>query len=93
MPNATVHAQTFAAAWPAVLDDMLEYIALTQLSLGKRRQAQIRVTLSRQLVAADLLQPHVDRFQARLREQLPGARLSMQAAHASEHRVELRFAG
>lgn len=91
MPQANVHAQNFTGEWPGVLDDMFEYLALTQLSLGRRRQAEIVVSLSRQRVAADRLQPHVDRFRARVREQLPGARLTLRAVDAAEHRIELRF--
>ena len=86
-----VHAQEFSSDWPAVLDDMLEFIALTQLSLGRRRAARVKVSLSRERVAADALQPHVDRFRSRLAHQMPGARLELIAAHHSAHRVEITF--
>ena len=40
--EAPVHAQEFSSDWPAVLDDMLEFIALTQLSLGRGRAARVK---------------------------------------------------
>ena len=93
MPQATVLAQHFTAPWPGVLEDMIEYIALTQLSLGRHRPAQIHVTLSRQRVSAAQLQPHVSQFQARVHLQFPGAHLALRALNVAEHRVEIRFDG
>ena len=89
--EAPVHAQDFSSDWPAVLDDMLEFIALTQLSLGRSRSAWVKVTLSRERVAADALQPHVGRFRDRLAQQLPGTRIELIAGHQSAHRVEVHF--
>ena len=86
-----MHAQEFGSDWPAVLDDMLEFIALTQLSLGRGRAARVKVSLSRERVAADALQPHVGRFRDRLAQQLPGTRLELVAGHHSAHRVEVHF--
>ena len=86
-----MHAQEFSSDWPAVLDDMLEFIALTQLSLGRGRAARVKVSLSRERVAADALQPHVGRFRDRLAQQLPGFRLELVAGHHSAHRVEVHF--
>ena len=88
-----MHAQEFGSAWPAVLDDMLEFIALTQLSLGRGRAASVKVTFSRGRVAADALQPHVDRFRGDLERQLPGTRLELSAGPQAAHRVEVRYAG
>ena len=87
-----MHAQEFSAAWPAVLDDMLEFIALTQLSLGRGRAASVKIIFSRQRVAADALQPHVDRFRGDLERQLPGTRLELGAGPHAAHRVEVRYA-
>jgi hypothetical protein len=87
-----VHAQEFSSDWPAVLDDMLEFIALTQLSLGRGRAARVTVSLSRARVAADALQPHVASFRDRLSRQSPGTRLELAAGHQSVHRVEVHFA-
>ena len=86
-----MHTQEFGSDWPAVLDEMLEFIALTQLSLGRSRTAQIKVSLSRERVAVDALQPHVSRFRDRLAQQLPGSRLELVAGHHSAHRVEVHF--
>ena len=86
-----MHAQEFSSDWPAVLDDMLEFIALTQLSLGRGRSARVKVTVSRERVAADALQPHVGRFRDRLGRQLPGTRIELIAGHHSAHRVEVHF--
>ena len=86
-----MHAQEFSSDWPAVLDDMLEFIALTQLSLGRSRAARVKVSLSRERVAADALQPHVDRFRSRLAHQMPGTRLELVAVHLAAHRVEVHF--
>jgi hypothetical protein len=87
-----VHAQEFSSDWPAVLDDMLEFIALTQLSLGRGRPVQVMVHLSRARVAADALQPHLGSFRDRLSRQSPGTRLELAAGHQPAHRVEVRFA-
>jgi hypothetical protein len=92
MQPASVHAQAFTADWPGVLEDMLEFVTLTQLSLGRGRAPQVQVTLSRERVAADRLQPHVDRFRARMAQQLPQARLQLRAEAVPDHRVEVRFA-
>lgn len=87
-----MHAQEFSSDWPAVLDDMLEFIALTQLSLGDGRAARVTVSLSRGRVAADALQPHVGRFRAQLAQQRPEVRLELAAGHQPAHRVEVHFA-
>ena len=87
-----MHAQEFSSDWPTVLDDMLEFIALTQLSLGRSRAARVKVSLSRGRVAADSLQPHVDRFRIRLDHQMPGTTLELVAGHQAAHRVEVHFA-
>ena len=86
-----MHAQEFSSDWPAVLDDMLEFIALTQLSLGRDRAARVKVSLSRERVAADALQPHVDCFRSRLAHQMPGTRLELVAVDLAAHRVEVHF--
>lgn len=86
-----MHAQEFSSDWPAVLDEIAEYVALTALSLGRGRAARVLVSLSRERVAADALQPHVGRFRERLAQQLPGTRLDIVAGHHPAHRVEVRF--
>jgi hypothetical protein len=86
-----VHAQEFSSGWPAVLDDMLEFIALTQLSLGRGRSARVKVSLSRERAPADALQPHVGRFRDQLAQQSPGTVLELVAGHHPAHRVEIRF--
>jgi hypothetical protein len=88
-----VHAQEFSSEWPAVLEDMLEFIALTQLSLGRGRSARVKVSLSRERAPANALQPHVGRFRDRFLQQSPGAVLEIVAAHHSAHRVEVHFNG
>ena len=86
-----VHTQEFGADWPAVLAEFLEFIVLTQLSLGRGRAPAVRVSLSRERVAADQLQPHVEQFRASLAQQLPNARLSVVAGHHALHRVEVDY--
>ncbi|MDP9932874.1 hypothetical protein J2X92_005133 [Variovorax paradoxus] len=86
-----MHAQEFSSDWPAALDDMLEFISLTQLSLGQGRAARVKVSVSRERVAADVLQPHIGRFRDRLLQQLPGVRLEFTAGHHAAHRVEVHF--
>ena len=86
-----MHAQEFSSCWPAVLDDILEFIALTQLSLGRGRAASVKVTFSRQRVAPDEQQPHVERFRGDFERQLPGARLELGAGPHAAHRVEIRY--
>jgi len=90
-PAHDVHAQEFAADWPAVLAEFLEFIVLTQLSLGRGRTPAIKVSLSRERVAADQLQPHVEEFRASLAQQLPNARLNVVAGHHALHRVEVDY--
>ena len=86
-----MYAQEFSSDWPVVLDDILEFIALTQLSLGRGRAASVKVTFSRQRVAPGELQPHVDRFRGDLERQLPGTRLELGAGPHAAHRVEVRY--
>ncbi|MET3373446.1 hypothetical protein ABIC89_002508 [Variovorax boronicumulans] len=86
-----MHTQEFSSDWPAVLDDMLEFISLTQLSLGQGRAIRVKVSLSRERVSADALQPHVGDFRIRLLRQLPSVRLELAAGHHSAHRVEVHF--
>lgn len=86
-----MHAQEFSSDWPAVLDEMLEFIALTQLSLGRGRVARVKVSLSRTRVAADALQPHVGRFREQLAHQAPGTSLELGAGHHAAHRVEVHY--
>ncbi|MBL0419361.1 hypothetical protein JI739_03270 [Ramlibacter sp. AW1] len=88
-----VHAQEFSAGWPGVLDDMLEFITLAQLALGRGRAPQVLVSLSRQRVSAEQLQPHVNGFRERLLQQWPAAQLTLAAGTGSAHRVEVRFGG
>ena len=90
-PALELHTQEFGADWPAVLAEFLEFIVLTQLSLGRGRTPAVRVSLSRERVAADQLQPHVDHFRASLAQQLPSARLEVVAGHHSLHRVEVHY--
>lgn len=93
MPKTTgeLHVQEFGSDWPAVLVDVLEFIVLTQLSLGRGRAAAVRLSLSRQRVAADQLRPHVEHFRASLAQQLPTARLDVVAGHHARHRVEVDY--
>ena len=86
-----LHVQEFASDWPAVLAEALEFIILTQLSLGRGRAAAIKLTVSRQRVAPNQLQPHVDLFRASLAQQLPHARLDVVAGHHALHRVQIAY--
>ena len=96
MPKAAanegeMHTQEFASDWPVVLAEILEFIVLTQLSLGRGRTPAVRLSLSRQRVAAEQLQPHVEQFRASLAHQLPSARLDVAARHQPLHRVEVDY--
>lgn len=86
-----MHAQEFSSEWPGVLDEMLEFIALTQLSLGRGRAPRVKVSLSRERAPAKALQPHVGRFRTRLAQQSPGSALELVAGHQPAHRVEVHF--
>lgn len=90
-PERDTHLQEFGSGWPAVLAEILEYIVLTQLSLGRGRAATVKLSLSRQRVAADQLQPHVEHFRASLAQQLPLARLDVVAGHHALHRVQVDY--
>ena len=89
--QADVHTQDFGSAWPAVLAEVLEFIVLTQLSLGRGRAAEVSLSLSRARVAPDQLQPHVEQFRASLAQQLPAARLDVVAGHHPLHRVQVHY--
>lgn len=86
-----MYTQEFSAPWPAALGDMLEFIVLTHLSFARGRTSHVRVALSRQRVAPEALQPHVEHFRVQLARQVPQARLELKAEHHPVHRVEIRF--
>ena len=86
-----MHAQEFSSEWPVALDDMLEFIALTHLALGRGRSGRVKVSVSRARVAASELQPHVGRFRERLAQQVPGLRLEFAAGTQAAHRVEVHY--
>lgn len=84
-------AQDFDAPWPAVLQEMHEFALLTHLALGRGRPGEVRLSLSRQRVAADALQPHVAQFRAQLQRDAPQLRLSVRAVDAPAHRIALHY--
>ncbi len=86
-----MHTQEFSSDWPAVLDDILEFIVLTQLSLGRGRAGVVKLSLSRERVGPDQLQPHVNRFRRDLARQAPGMHLELGAGHHAFHRVEVHY--
>lgn len=86
-----MHTQEFGADWPAVLDDIMEFILLTQLSLGRGRDGVVKLSLSRERVAPEDLQPHVNRFRRNLAQKAPGMRLELGAGQHASHRVDVHF--
>jgi len=86
-----LRVQEFASSWPGVLAEILEFIILTQLSVGRDRAAAITLTLSRERVAPEQLQPHVEGFRARLAQQLPTALVDVVAEHCALHRVQIAY--
>lgn len=87
-----MHTQEFSSDWPGVLDDILEFIVLTQLSLGRGRPVLVKLSLSRVRVTPEQLQPHVERFRAKLVRQVPQLRLVLGAGPQPAHRVEVHYA-
>lgn len=85
-----MYSQTFEASWPDVLHEMLEYVRLTQLAVGKGRYASIHVAFSRQLLQPDQLQPHVQDFLAKL-EHLEKVKIVVDGTVEGVHRVDIRY--
>ncbi len=86
-----MHTQDFMTPWPIVLHEMQEYIALTNLSLGKGRLGKVNVRLSRQLVAADKLKPHISRFRSEFSAQFPRLSVEMSAEDRLAHQVSIHY--
>lgn len=86
-----MHVQEFFAAWPHVLYEMQEYVALTNLSLGHDRLGVVNVSLSRRLVAAEELQPHINQFRANFAKQFIRLRLEISAVDIPAHTVKILY--
>lgn len=86
-----MHTQEFKTPWPTVLHEMHEYVALTNLSLGNGRSGQVKVHLSRQLVAADKLKPHVTQFRSEFAVQFPKLKVEICAEDRLAHQVSIRY--
>ena len=86
-----MHTQEFGSDWPAALDDILEFVILTQLSLGRGRAGVVKISLSRERVAPDQLQPHVNRFRRNFTQKVPGMRLELGTGHHASHRVDVYY--
>lgn len=78
----------FAAPWPALLAEMLDYVNLTRLVLGgDYQELGVTVEISRRLPAERLGSAEWQRFRAAL-ENLPGCVASFElAGPAAPHRV------
>ena len=86
-----MYAQEFSAPWPIVLHEIHEYVGLTTLSLGKDRLCLVTVNISRRLVAAEELQPHINQFRCDFAKQFSLLRLQINAKDLSAHRVEINY--
>ncbi len=86
-----MHTQQFNTQWPTVLNEMHEYVALTNLSLGNGRSGQVKVRLSRQLVAADKLKPHIVQFRSEFAVQFPRLSVEICAEDRPAHQVSIRY--
>lgn len=86
-----MHTQKFKTPWPIVLHEVDEYVALTNLSLGEERDGVVSLSVSRQLVTAELLNPYINKFREEFVVQYPKLRLEIGSTNQAEHEVVIRY--
>lgn len=89
--DAMTDIETFLAPWPGVLVEMKDFVDLWFLAMGKKRQATaVRIFISKSLVAAANLQPHVRQFKASL-ARIPNCRIELKGTAQAAHKVEIDY--
>jgi hypothetical protein len=86
-----MYVQEFITPWPMVLHEIDEYIALTNLSLGKERFGNVHLKISRRLVTAEVLQPHVSHFRNNFVKQFARLQLDIAAEDSPAHKVTINY--
>jgi hypothetical protein len=93
MPGAEIskYVEAFSGPWPDVLSDMKEFVELSFLAAGrKRRAANIRVLIARELVPSSYLQPHIARFKQAL-SGMPSCRIELKSTDQPMHTIEIEY--
>jgi hypothetical protein len=80
--------RAFSSPWPAVLEEMLDYVHLQLMLAGAWQTADIHIALSRQLLTAEGLLLHVGKFQKDL-EAIPRTKVVWRSITDAAHRVDL----
>ncbi len=86
-----MYVQEFLSSWPLVLHEIDEYIALTNLSFGNERHGTVSLKISRQLVTAEALQPHISDFRKNFANQYSRFHLDITAENLSAHKVTINY--
>ena len=93
MPGSEIskYVEAFSGPWPDVLIDMQEFVELSFLAAGtKRRAANIRVLIARQLVPPSYLQPHIARFRQAI-SGMPSCRIELKSTDQTVHTIEIEY--
>lgn len=85
----TTETETFPGPWPAVLVEMKDFVDLWFLA-RKRRDATVRIFISRALVPQAKLQPHVREFKASLGT-IPQCRIELKGTEDAAHKIEIEY--
>jgi hypothetical protein len=84
-------SETFVAPWPVVLAEMKDFLDLWFLVRSKASgPTAIRIFISKVLVGAGELQPHVRRFRASLAG-IPDCRIELKATREAAHRIDIEY--
>lgn len=87
-----MYFQRFKTDWPQVLDEMIEYASLCLINIGEGRQAILNVEISRQLVEASELQPHMKSFLEKAKK-LQQLKVQVHASNFDYHEVNIILVG
>lgn len=84
-----VLSMDFPNRWPAVTEEMKDFVHIELLKAGDWRKLEIRLHISR-AVPINQLQPHVQALKTAL-SSVRHCRVSLLATEQATHRVELEF--
>lgn len=89
--RAMTDIETFLAPWPGVLVEMKDFVDLSFLAMGKKRQAAtVRIFISKTLVSQAKLQPHVREFRASI-SRIPNCRIELKGTEEAAHKIEIEY--
>ena len=82
--------RNFSSPWPGVLEEILDYVQLQLMLAGRWDSVEIQVLISRKMVTAEKLKPHIDVFRATLAA-TARSKVLLQATDEPTHRTDLNI--